>query len=84
MGWQVAWPSPDWEGDKASSVFSAFREEGQSDAGVASGPAFLQSTVPAMTVYDSIAFLLKADNLNANSLCLQPNSHFLSCSCHIP
>lgn len=30
-GQQEAWSSPDWQGDKASSLFSAFSDGGQSD-----------------------------------------------------
>lgn len=84
-GQQEAWPSPKWHGDKASSLFSAIREVGQSDVDVTSGLDFLKSTIPAIIVYFSTSLLLRVYNLNSNILKVcNPNSNFLYSSSSIP
>lgn len=77
-------PAPNGRVTRASSLFSAVREVGQSDVDITSDPDFLSSTIPAVIVYDSIALLLRAYNLNSNILKVyNPNSNLLCSCCNI-
>lgn len=84
-GQREVWTSPDRLGDKASSLLSAVKEVGPSDAGAISVLNFLHCTIPAITVCDSTALTLRVCHLNSNILKVcNPNSNFLYSSCNIP